>query len=149
MPVAFLRRHDLCPQRISTGRRHVMADKAVPRRLIAELIAPGPQPPRQEVQAVLVREADSAVHLVGDAGTNAGGLSRARLAGRYRQQADAVAHCLRVFPFRDAPRCSAVMLWSVLVWAASPASATRGELSGIQGLITPGKPVTPLFDKGV
>lgn len=31
----------------------------------------------------------------------------------------AVAHCLRVFPFRDAPRCSAVMLWNVLVWAAS------------------------------
>jgi hypothetical protein len=31
----------------------------------------------------------------------------------------AVAHCLVAFPFRDAPRCSAVMLWSVLVWAAS------------------------------
>jgi hypothetical protein len=31
----------------------------------------------------------------------------------------AVAHCLAAFPFRDAPRCSAVMLWNVLVWAAS------------------------------
>jgi hypothetical protein len=31
----------------------------------------------------------------------------------------AVAHCLVVFPFRDAPRCSVMMLWSVLVWAAS------------------------------
>lgn len=31
----------------------------------------------------------------------------------------AVAHCLSVFPFRDAPKCSAVMLWNVLVWAAS------------------------------
>ncbi len=31
----------------------------------------------------------------------------------------AVAHCLSVFQFRDAPRCSAVMLWNVLVWAAS------------------------------
>jgi hypothetical protein len=31
----------------------------------------------------------------------------------------AVAHCLRVFPFADAPRCTAVMLWNVLVWAAS------------------------------
>src|SRR3954469_6943978 len=31
----------------------------------------------------------------------------------------AVAHCLGVFPFRDAPRCTAVMLWNVLVWAAS------------------------------
>lgn len=33
--------------------------------------------------------------------------------------AQAVAHCLRVFPFRDAPRCTAVALWNVLVWAAS------------------------------
>ena len=31
----------------------------------------------------------------------------------------AVSHCLSVFQFRDAPRCSAVMLWNVLVWAAS------------------------------
>ena len=31
----------------------------------------------------------------------------------------AVAHCLSVFQFRDAPRCSAVMLWNVLAWAAS------------------------------
>ncbi len=31
----------------------------------------------------------------------------------------AVAHCLSVFQFRDAPRCTAVMLWNVLVWAAS------------------------------
>ena len=31
----------------------------------------------------------------------------------------AVAHCLRAFQFRDAPRCTAVMLWNVLVWAAS------------------------------
>lgn len=31
----------------------------------------------------------------------------------------AVAHCLSVFQFRDAPRCSGVMLWNVLVWAAS------------------------------
>ena len=31
----------------------------------------------------------------------------------------AVTHCLSVFQFRDAPRCSTVMLWNVLVWAAS------------------------------
>ena len=31
----------------------------------------------------------------------------------------AVAHCRSVFQFRDAPRCTAVMLWDVLVWAAS------------------------------
>ena len=31
----------------------------------------------------------------------------------------AVTHCLSVFQLRDAPRCSAVMLWNVLVWAAS------------------------------
>jgi hypothetical protein len=31
----------------------------------------------------------------------------------------AVTHCLSVFQFCDAPKCSAVMLWNVLVWAAS------------------------------
>jgi hypothetical protein len=31
----------------------------------------------------------------------------------------AVAHCLDVFEFRDSRVCSARMLWSVLVWAAS------------------------------
>src|SRR3954468_6333482 len=31
----------------------------------------------------------------------------------------AVTHCLSTFEFRDAPRCSVVMLWNVLVWAAS------------------------------
>lgn len=31
----------------------------------------------------------------------------------------AVAHCQAVFQFRDAVKCKAVMLWSVLVWAAS------------------------------
>ena len=31
----------------------------------------------------------------------------------------AVAHCLDVFQFRDSHACSARMLWSVLVWAAS------------------------------
>ena len=31
----------------------------------------------------------------------------------------AVAHCQAVFPFRDAVQCTASMLWSVLVWAAS------------------------------
>ena len=31
----------------------------------------------------------------------------------------AVAHCLDVFQFRDAGKCTALMLWSVLVWAAS------------------------------
>ena len=32
---------------------------------------------------------------------------------------EAVTHRLSVFQFRDAPTCSAVMLWNVLVWAAS------------------------------
>jgi hypothetical protein len=31
----------------------------------------------------------------------------------------AVAHCRTVFQFRDAVACTALMLWSVLVWAAS------------------------------
>lgn len=35
----------------------------------------------------------------------------------------AVAHCRSVFPFRGTPRCGEVMLWSVLVWAASRAKS--------------------------
>lgn len=33
--------------------------------------------------------------------------------------AQAVAHGLAVFPFRDTGKCTALMLWSVLVWATS------------------------------
>jgi hypothetical protein len=35
----------------------------------------------------------------------------------------AVDHCLAVFQFRDAVACTALMLWSVLVWAASRAKS--------------------------
>lgn len=35
----------------------------------------------------------------------------------------AVAHCRSIFPFCDTPRCSNLMLWSVLVWAASRAKS--------------------------
>jgi hypothetical protein len=35
----------------------------------------------------------------------------------------AIAHCQAVFPFRDAVACTAAMLWSVLVWAASRAAS--------------------------
>ena len=45
--------------------------------------------------------------------------SRPRSGPTQAVYSQAVAHCLRVFPFRDARRCTAVMLWSVLVWAAS------------------------------
>ncbi|HEX4609790.1 MAG TPA: hypothetical protein VH092_16445 [Urbifossiella sp.] len=31
----------------------------------------------------------------------------------------AVQHCQAVFPFRDAVSCTALMLWSVLTWAAA------------------------------
>ena len=37
--------------------------------------------------------------------------------------ADAIGHCHRVFAFRDATACTAGMLWSVLVWAASRATS--------------------------
>jgi hypothetical protein len=35
----------------------------------------------------------------------------------------AVTHCQKVFSFRDAIACTALMLWNVLVWAASRASS--------------------------
>ena len=50
-----------------------------PVALAAELGAPRPEPARDEVQRVLVREADGAVGLVRDAGAEAGRLARAHL----------------------------------------------------------------------
>lgn len=37
--------------------------------------------------------------------------------------AQAAAHCQAVFGFRDAVKCTAAMLWSVLVWAAARAKS--------------------------
>ena len=48
--------------------------------LVAELVAPRPQAPGQTVQAVLVGEADGAVHLMRDLGDLAGGFAGAILA---------------------------------------------------------------------
>lgn len=42
-----------------------------------------------------------------------------RLAITQAAFSQAVTHCRSVFPFRDTPQCRTVMLWSVLVWAAS------------------------------
>ena len=63
-------------------------------RLVAEFLAPGPQPPRRVVQRVLVGEAHRAVHLMRDRGAGAGGLADPHLGdrdlGRARLVADAV-----------------------------------------------------------
>ena len=47
--------------------------------LIAELVAPRPEAAGQAVQAVLVSEADGAMHLMGDLGDLAGSLAGADL----------------------------------------------------------------------
>src|SRR6188508_1167972 len=51
-----------------------MAEKFGPMRLVAELLAPGPEAPRCLVQRVFVGEAHRAVHLMRDRGAVAGGL---------------------------------------------------------------------------
>src|SRR3954468_13762961 len=49
--------------------------------------------------------------------------SRQRSGTTQAVYSQAVAHCLGVFPFRDAPRCTAVMLWNVLAWGAPRATS--------------------------
>ena len=46
-----------------------------------------------------------------------------RLGATQAAFSQAVAHCRSIFPFCDTPRCSNLMLWSVLVWAASRAKS--------------------------
>jgi len=45
--------------------------------------------------------------------------SRPRAVTPKEVYAQAAVHCQAVFGFRDAVKCSATMLWSVLVWAAA------------------------------
>src|SRR6478672_6361683 len=52
-----------------------------PEALVAEVVAPGPQPAREAVQRVLLCEADGAQHLMGDGGALGGGLADADLGG--------------------------------------------------------------------
>ena len=63
------------PQRVGAARRHHAAEPVGPMRLVAELLAPRPQPPRRLVQRVLVGEAHRAVHLMRDRGAGAGRLA--------------------------------------------------------------------------
>src|SRR5216684_1311880 len=53
-----------------------------PHRLVAELLAPRPQPARRMVQRVLVRKPHRAVHLVGDRSPGAGRFAAAHLGDR-------------------------------------------------------------------
>src|SRR3954468_6976041 len=52
-----------------------MAEKFGPMRLVAELLAPGPETPRRLMQRVFVGEAHRAMHLMRDRGAVAGGLA--------------------------------------------------------------------------
>src|SRR5713226_3543226 len=66
------------PEAVGAARCGEAAQFDRPVALDAELVAPRPQAPRQMMQAVLVGEADGAVHLVGDLRHLAGGLAAAR-----------------------------------------------------------------------
>src|SRR5712664_375490 len=55
------------PERLRAPRGDLSPQLERPVALPSELRAPGPEAPRDEVERVLVREADGAVRLVGDA----------------------------------------------------------------------------------
>src|SRR3954452_2595724 len=56
------------PQPVGTVGEHPRGQHPRPGQLAAGLVAPGPQPPGQVVQLVLLGEADRTVHLVGQPG---------------------------------------------------------------------------------
>src|SRR6266566_1757934 len=57
-------RGEIAPERVGAARGDGAAQLARPPALAAELRAPGPEPPRREMQRVLVGEADGAVGLL-------------------------------------------------------------------------------------
>jgi hypothetical protein len=64
---------------------YLAPDVLGPLALVAELLTPGPQAPRQVVQLVLVRESDGSVHLMGDGRDAPAGFARPALGGRHRE----------------------------------------------------------------
>src|SRR4029453_19557857 len=63
------------PQRVGAALGDRAPELRRPLALAAEFGAPRPEPARRELQRVLVREADRAVHLMGDRGADARGLA--------------------------------------------------------------------------
>src|SRR5688572_11062408 len=72
----------IAPERVGAARGDGLTELARPRTLAAELGAPRPEPPRGEVERVLVGEADGAVRLVREAGADAGRLAHPDLRHR-------------------------------------------------------------------
>src|SRR5688572_24397571 len=65
-------RRDARPQPVRAAGGDGRAEPARPPGLAAELVAPGPEAARRVMQPVLLRKADRAMHLVRDAGADAG-----------------------------------------------------------------------------
>src|SRR6516164_2834328 len=59
-----------------------------PHRLVAELLAPRPEPPRRMMQRMLVGEAHRPMHLMGDRRPGASRLAAAHLGDRHLREAD-------------------------------------------------------------
>src|ERR1700719_212271 len=87
---------DKGPEPVGAALRDHPPETGGPDRLVAELLAPGPQPARRMMQRVLVRKAHCAVDLVGDRRAGARRLAAAHLGNR--DLAD------RNFPARARPR---------------------------------------------
>src|SRR5580704_15199582 len=60
------------PERVGAPRRDHAAKPLGPEGLVAEFLAPAPQPPGRMVQGVLIGEAHRAMHLMRDRGAGAG-----------------------------------------------------------------------------
>src|SRR5262245_53084317 len=67
------------PQLVGAARRHAGAELGRPIALAAEIVTPGPQPAREPVQHVFLREADGAVQLVRNCCALLGGLAHTDL----------------------------------------------------------------------
>src|SRR5207249_145973 len=82
---------DKRPQRIGAARGHHVAELDPPMRLVAEFLAPRPQPARRVVQRVLVGKAHRAVHLMRDCRAGPGRLADPQLGDRHLAGAGATA----------------------------------------------------------
>src|SRR5271157_2607197 len=76
------------PKLVGAARRDHAAEAGGPDRLVAELLAPRPQPARRMMKRMLVSEAHRAVHLMGDRSAGAGRLAAAHLGDRHLADGD-------------------------------------------------------------
>ncbi len=75
------------PKLIGAALGDKLAELNCPLALIAEIVAPGPEPLGEAMQNMLLGETNGAVHLMGDRRAFAGGLAGPDLGGRHLKKA--------------------------------------------------------------